>query len=487
MQHGNLFAYDPRGGFLVSVVGSDLLVYSVDDGAELWRDGHEGKIVGVGASEEEIVSVDDQGRLVWWEPETGERNDEVDVDGDVVALAVDADGVAAAITPEKVLIIDPGDAPRSIDLEDAVCLAWAGTGGRLAVGTSGGQVVVIEDQDLRELGVVDLQEPVTGIGWSSAGYWLAATGTAVHRVAPDAARSSLLGRYGSGKSEGAKKDSKLQWLTVSPDGTLLAARVGVRTGVVLELPSLEVAARATYAERKVQGLGFGPKPWLGIGLDGGGANRISMKTGTVRAALPHGSREGLSSELSLEGPLLDGSAAGGRGRSGTPARAKAARSERELNAPTVQTLLMLGTVSAATLLMWGAAKFACNLHPPESKKPREVGTMELAATPKSAAVEMIHRLASHNYEGALELAAGEAAQAVEKAFQECKSGGDAACAAQRNRLEGRILTTAEVLTHKGGEATAKVTARIGTEETKQYDVQLEREGQMWRVVRHKAL
>jgi hypothetical protein len=82
---------------------------------------------------------------------------------------------------------------------------------------------------------------------------------------------------------------------------------------------------------------------------------------------------------------------------------------------------MLGVIAASTVVMWGAAKFACNAHPPESKKPREVGTVELASTPKDAAIEMIHRLASYEFDRALELADTEPAQEVERQLRACES------------------------------------------------------------------
>ena len=82
------------------------------------------------------------------------------------------------------------------------------------------------------------------------------------------------------------------------------------------------------------------------------------------------------------------------------------RSEAEIDSPDMQTLWMLGSLAGLVLIMWGGARFACNAHPDETRKPREITTSELASDPKEAAIELAQRWAIKNFDGALEFATG---------------------------------------------------------------------------------
>src|SRR6188508_2025215 len=76
-------------------------------------------------------------------------------------------------------------------------------------------------------------------------------------------------------------------------------------------------------------------------------------------------------------------------------------SEAEINAPDTQTMVMLGALTAMTIILWVWAHAGCNYHPPrETRRPRDVTTAELTREPKDAAIEFQHRLITQNYKGA---------------------------------------------------------------------------------------
>src|SRR5262245_41349156 len=81
--------------------------------------------------------------------------------------------------------------------------------------------------------------------------------------------------------------------------------------------------------------------------------------------------------------------------------------EREINAPDTQTLVMMGSLAALSVVLWIFAHAGCNYHPPrETRVPRKVSTADLTREPKDAAIELQQRLATLDYKGALEIAAG---------------------------------------------------------------------------------
>jgi hypothetical protein len=154
------------------------------------------------------------------------------------------------------------------------------------------------------------------------------------------------------------------------------------------------------------------------------------------------------------------------------------RTELEINAPDPQTLWMLGALSGAVLLMWGAARFACNAHPDETKQPREIATKDIASDPKAAAIELELRRATQNFAGALELAKGELATELEREKQKCDS---APGSCDPKKFEGKVVTTGQLLSRSPTTAIARVTTSVeGKSESR--IVTLEPETGFWKAV-----
>ena len=154
--------------------------------------------------------------------------------------------------------------------------------------------------------------------------------------------------------------------------------------------------------------------------------------------------------------------------------------EKAIGAPSRQTLIMLGVMAGATLLMWGSARFACNAHPAQTRKPRDVTTAELSREPKGAALELQQRWNSYDFKGALELAKGGIAEELAKAQSDCEK--DAAgCEAKRKAVQDQALATAALLSRGPGSAKVRVISRGGAGGNQTVVYTVEQEGSQWKV------
>ena len=164
-----------------------------------------------------------------------------------------------------------------------------------------------------------------------------------------------------------------------------------------------------------------------------------------------------------------------------PARAAAPAtfpSEEQINSPDRRSLIGLFVIFAVTTICWGAARFACNMHPPESRSAPKLTTDRLILTAKDAAIEFVQRWRSYDYEGALATVTGDDLTAeLSKAKADCAAKANE-CARQREAAAGR-LTTAVVLASDGFVADTRVTSVLkGQKET--YRIKLRREGALWK-------
>ena len=156
-------------------------------------------------------------------------------------------------------------------------------------------------------------------------------------------------------------------------------------------------------------------------------------------------------------------------------------SEARIDSPKKQTLYMLGAVAAATVVLWGAARFACNAHPPESRKARSAPISVVARQPKGAAIELQQRWATYDCPAALEFAKGEVQQQLYKDQQECEAD-FSACESRRAKLVGKVTSLGEVLSRDARSAKVRVQTTADGE-TKTYLLELTQDGMLWKVVK----
>lgn len=160
------------------------------------------------------------------------------------------------------------------------------------------------------------------------------------------------------------------------------------------------------------------------------------------------------------------------------------KTEQELDAPDTQTLLMLGSLAAAVVIMAGAARLACNYHPDETRQPRAIAAAELGKDPKDAAIEVAQSWAIRDYDRALELAKGNAADELRQAQQQCVA--DPSCKKQREQLRDKVLTTGELLLRQATSATVRVKSLNTPAGTQTFLLELAPDatpdGAVWRVL-----
>lgn len=154
--------------------------------------------------------------------------------------------------------------------------------------------------------------------------------------------------------------------------------------------------------------------------------------------------------------------------------------EREIGAPNRQTLGLIAAMALATLGMWGSARFACNAHPAQTRKPRGLSTAELSKDPKSSALEMQQRWSGYDFQGALELAKGSVAEEIQKAKADCERD-KAGCDQKRASVDGKVLATAVVLSRDASSAKVRVTSLGGAAGDQVSVFTVEPEGPTWRV------
>lgn len=176
-----------------------------------------------------------------------------------------------------------------------------------------------------------------------------------------------------------------------------------------------------------------------------------------------------------------------KGTDREPARAKKAPaeppSEEQIDSPDRKTLILLFAIFAVTASSWGAARFSCNMHPPESKPAPKLTTERLAANPKDAAIEFIQRARSTDYDGALQLALRDARTELEASRAACQKTA-AECARKREAMAG-LLTTAIVERQDASSAEAVATTYFKGEK-KNFRVKLVRDGSVWKAVSYAA-
>ncbi len=154
-------------------------------------------------------------------------------------------------------------------------------------------------------------------------------------------------------------------------------------------------------------------------------------------------------------------------------------SEREIDSPDKKTLILLFVLFIVTTCSWGAARFACNMHPPESHAAPKLPIERLTLTPKDASIEFIQRLRSYDFDGALGIAEGPLVAEVERAKSECAAHAND-CARNREAAAGR-LTTAVVVATDGFNAGVRVRTMLkGT--TERYRLRMHREDSGWKAV-----
>jgi hypothetical protein len=267
-----LFAYNAQ---LIAVADDDeVLVYHAESEAPLWRERIEERVAYVALSAERVLALGARGTLRFFDHEARPQGLE-HLDGEARGLSA-----RAALTISTLYWLSPrGAVGERAVVEKASCLG-AGAGG-VAVGTEAGGLWIFEDDKPTPTRKVDCGGAIHAVARHPQRFWLVATGSKVLRVGDDGAVAPFT----------STGDHRPRFLCCSDDGKYIGMALDDTIALAMAYPSKDTAGNATYMDRIVTGLGFGPAPWFGVGLDKGDGNKFNLKTGATHRTDTHPGRE----------------------------------------------------------------------------------------------------------------------------------------------------------------------------------------------------
>jgi hypothetical protein len=154
--------------------------------------------------------------------------------------------------------------------------------------------------------------------------------------------------------------------------------------------------------------------------------------------------------------------------------------EEQLNIPKVQTIGMLASVSALMVIMWFAARLACNAHPDHIRDPRYVSVSQLAHDPKNAALEFELRFVSKDILLASEIATGAMADKLRELLRNCESNVES-CEHDRQALKNKVTGSVALLEMGPKRASVEVTTYVSNENPHTSVLELALDGEVWKV------
>jgi hypothetical protein len=278
-------AYDPNGRIFALADGEELLVHDGESEGPLWREEHGEALVGVAIAGDDLVAVGEDG-LVRRHTFLHREISRAAIGPGVTAFDVRADGTLAAAHPHHLSLLRRNDlAPVPIPHAGATALAWSRDGARLLVATSDAKAHALRLLDGARGEPVGeptpIERPALALAACPDGTFLVAAGDRVLRFERPGAAPAHVTRA---------KDQKITDVAVSADGARFAIQIERSTVAVLGFPPSETLLSVEYPQRVCAGVVFGPRPWIGIALAGGDANKCNVETLAVHRSDTHPGR-----------------------------------------------------------------------------------------------------------------------------------------------------------------------------------------------------
>lgn len=284
----NLIAFTTAGDAFALADNRELLVHDFATQSPLWRQELPARIVGLGAEGSAIVAVDDAGQMTLWDAKSGQARGQLTLGSTANGLAMSPTGAAAVLLPDSVAIVSRNKSVSSVRISGVCAAAWSSDGGLLAIGTTDGDVKIVGANLTTNAKAADsargvkLPFPVRFLCWHDREHWLASAGNAIWKI--DRLATSHQGLM-------MEMPDLPDIIACSRDGGLLGFTTHGKETTVLNMRSPSVVASVTYADRSIQGLLFGPSPFLAISLDGGDANLFNLADEQVLRSDPHPGRD----------------------------------------------------------------------------------------------------------------------------------------------------------------------------------------------------
>lgn len=273
------FYYAREGELLAGVDGSDIVVYDGQDEQPLWLQRASMPIVGLGMSGELVVSIDESGFVQRWRGRDGVLVSSLELipeaEEGLCAFDHSETGVCVAGRGDGVFI-EHRRGVRYFAIDGVRDLAFRDDGLAFAVGLSSGEVRLVDLMG-HVYSATHFDDPIDSLCWSPRGAWLVSTGRSIYAWDGVTQRHCF-----SWDSRG-----KLRALTSSLRGGLFAFRAGSELVLIVDYDSGRSVGDVEYFGRRVGWLNFGPRLWLGIGLDRADGNRVDIATAAVHRTEPH--------------------------------------------------------------------------------------------------------------------------------------------------------------------------------------------------------
>ncbi|APR84836.1 Hypothetical protein A7982_10185 [Minicystis rosea] len=267
MPSPNLCAYDAAGRVLVIADGRQVLVHGGADEAPLWKCDLAADPVGFAAAGDLVVTLDDAGKLSFWNMMSGELLGAIDVPGPPRALVSARNRpLFAAVGSDGITLVERNTPSRALPLTDATAAALTDDGARVAIGDAAGTVHILSASG-EAVGTSKLDGAVTSLCFSAKGFWIATSGDRVLRVPFDGGEPEHITRAG---------DMAPDCASASTDGSLFAVRLSPTLVMALAYPSRETAVQLRYFDRQAAGVAFGKGHRLGVALAGGDGNFVDI-------------------------------------------------------------------------------------------------------------------------------------------------------------------------------------------------------------------
>ena len=271
-----MIAYESGGSVFALTDGAELLLHDGESEGPLWRVTLDSTIVGVGIDAQQVVAVTETGNVSWFAAKTeGAAKKTAQLGAQVRSAAVD-------VTNDRIVAVTAHGVARhtrgttdAIGEEGATCVALAPSGAALfATPTYVVQVGLDGDRKVANF------EGVRAAAWHpGANLWLLGLEAKVHKW-------DGVGEIGhvTNLPAGSKLDS------LAASSRAVAIAWNRNSVVVMEWPSRDTLGSLEYFDRQVDGLAFGPWPWLGVSLDLGDGNKFNLESAALHRSDTHPGR-----------------------------------------------------------------------------------------------------------------------------------------------------------------------------------------------------
>ncbi|WAS89885.1 hypothetical protein [Nannocystis punicea] len=273
-----MIAFDSTGRNLVLADDAEFLVHDGPSEGPRWRRDCKSPLIAVGATADAVISVDEDGQAVWHDPQRDVQRATAEAGDLARAAAISPSGHVLVATSDGAVELTPSGPGRRHAWPDATVVAW-GVGGQILVADQQGKVGVFGPAGL--VLEVQLEAPPVAATWNARGFWIVATARKLLRIEGGALHHLT----------GGPADMPIRAVASSLGGDAIAMVLGESLVIVLSWPGRDNIGQLRYLDRVVDGVQFGPEPWLAVGLDGGDGNKFDLGNGNLNRTDTHPGRE----------------------------------------------------------------------------------------------------------------------------------------------------------------------------------------------------